>query len=82
MCSLFVSHKCWARDVTVVNVFDLLQLCCFPADTCDVNTFLQLSRLSETTSGTVCEHTRHVSMLDDALIIVEGLHGLVMAIIT
>ena len=44
--------------------------------------FLQMSHFSETTSGTVREYTRHVSMLDDALIILERLLDLVMAIIT
>ena len=68
--------------VVVINVCDLLQLCCFPADTCDVNTFLQVSQLSETTPGTVREHTRQVSTLDDALVILEAPHGLVMVIIT
>ena len=46
-----------------------------------MNTFLQMSPLSETTSDTVREHTRHVSTLDGALIILVGLYGLVMAII-
>ena len=49
-------------DVTVVdvNVCDLLQLCHFTADTFDDNTFIHMSPLSETTPGTVSEHTRHV----------------------
>ena len=52
---------------------DLLQLCHFTADTSDVNTFIQMSQLSETTPGTISEHTRHVSTLDDTLVILEGL---------
>jgi len=43
----------------------------------EVNTFLQMSQLSETTSGTVTEHARHVSMLNDTVVISEGLCGLV-----
>ena len=64
-------------DVTVVdvNVCDLLQLCHFTADTSDENTFIQMSQLSETPSCTVSEHTRHVSTLDDTIVILEGLHG-------
>ena len=62
-----------------VNVCDLLQLCHFTADTSDENTFLQMSQLSETTSGTVSEH---VSTLDDTLVILEGLHGLVIAVVS
>ena len=83
------SHKCgrlimfcWAQDTTlVVTVCDLLQLCHFTADTSDKNTFIQMSQLSETTSDTVSEHVRHVSTLDDTLIILEGLRGLVTAIV-
>ena len=40
-----------------------------------------MSHLSETTSGTVSEHARHVSTLDDTLIILEGLRSLVIAIV-
>ena len=48
---------CWAQDaiVVVVTVCDLLQLCRFTADTSDVNTFLQMSQLSETISDKISE---------------------------
>ena len=51
---------CWAQDMTVVvvNVCGLSQLCHFTPDS-----FLQMSPLSETTSGTVSEHTRYVSAI-------------------
>ena len=77
----FSKSQIWAQDTTfvVVTVCDLLQLCHFTADTCDVNTFIQMS---ETTPGTVSEHTRHVSMLDDTLVMLEGLRGLVIAIVS
>ena len=46
-----------------------------------MDNFLQMP---ETTSGTVSEHIRHVSMLDDrhdTQVILYGLHGLVTAIV-
>ena len=54
---LFLKVKCrclnlfGAQDTTfvVLNVCDFLQFCRFTADTSDENTFLQMSRLSETT---------------------------------
>ena len=68
-------------DVTivVVTVYDLLQLCHITADTSDENTFLQMSEIK---SGIVSEHGRHVSTLDDTLDILEGLRGLIIAIVT
>ena len=66
-----LSHKsarlisfCRAQDpiFVVVTVYDLLQFCHFTADTSDVNTFIEMSWLSETTSGTVSEHTKFPDM--------------------
>ena len=75
---------CWAQDTTfvVVTVCDLLYLFHFAADTFVENIFIQMSQLSETTSDTVSEHARHVSTLDDTILILEGLRGLVIAIVS
>ena len=75
-CTTSVNHK---LSLFIVIVYDLLQLCHFTADISDENTFLQMSHLSEITSGIVSEHARHVSTLDDRLDIFEGLHGLKIA---
>ena len=80
----FSKSQMWPFDNVLlstgcVGVCDLLQLCWFTADTYDGNTFLQVSQSPETTPSTV---RKHVSMLDDALVILERLHGYVMAVIT
>ena len=51
--------------IVVVTVYHLLQLCHFTADASDENTFLQMSHLSEITSGIVSEHASQVSTIDD-----------------
>ena len=60
--------------LVTVNVWDVLQLCQFIADTSDANTFRQMSHLSETTTGNVSDSTWHVSTWDNILVILERLH--------
>ena len=69
-------HFVGAQGVTLVtvNVWGLLQLCHFIADTADANTFRQLSHLPETTTE-VGESTRYVSIWDNAVVILEMFCG-------